>query len=213
MTSALYALQDISAGIEITASYLTDEELLQPHQARRAFILDAMGFHCLCDPCAGPPEGIKASDARVEQIRHFYTEWSKWTGDTVACNHNLRREIETYLALVRDESLPQYAGWAYNMLCHYHASNGQREGVITAARRFVDTAATMLGPKAAAQEPEAQWILHPTTNRCWAEMPEVRMASQRAVQDLTILRTRMIVIMTQEGSLKWDVAGDVSPSR
>ncbi|KAK3680889.1 hypothetical protein B0T22DRAFT_474324 [Podospora appendiculata] len=63
-TALLVAIRDITAGEEITISYI--EPL--PSQARKAKLLRTWGFTCTCSLCTSPPAEQAASDVRRATI-------------------------------------------------------------------------------------------------------------------------------------------------
>ncbi|CAK9045615.1 unnamed protein product [Durusdinium trenchii] len=51
LKKALIAIEEIPEGEEITVSYLSEEDLLEPRPQRRQRLMDGFGFECFCSRC------------------------------------------------------------------------------------------------------------------------------------------------------------------
>ncbi|GAA6030660.1 hypothetical protein JCM8097_006259 [Rhodosporidiobolus ruineniae] len=73
-STKLYALRDISAGEELTWTYLNVTYEFEGAEARKAEMFRVFEFECACDACAGvgmSEEERKASERRLLQLRRL----------------------------------------------------------------------------------------------------------------------------------------------
>lgn len=118
------AAKDISAGEEITISYIT---LGQTSSARKK-ALQLWGFECQCPLCTAPPDQVAASDARRNQVEQLRSEAiDAFQAGRAFQALRITRQILNLLP--QEELFPQYAEHYENMARIYFVLRDQENAV------------------------------------------------------------------------------------
>ncbi|KAJ4414707.1 SET domain-containing protein 5 [Gnomoniopsis sp. IMI 355080] len=128
LTHHTHAVRDISAGEELTLSYMNPFET---HAIRQQHILGSWGFQCTCQHCSMSEEGIRASDTRLYEIDELEAELGDFTSSKASV-----KMVERLLELYRLERLDAKVHGAYVLA----ALNYNLFGDAKNAKKFADLA-------------------------------------------------------------------------
>ncbi|KAI1344669.1 hypothetical protein F5Y15DRAFT_406 [Xylariaceae sp. FL0016] len=104
ITHTTVAIRDISAGEELSISYI---DLLLTHQERQ-MRLQSWGFNCSCAHCHASPSEIIASDTRLHRIARLKTDLGNFSDTLVSAETGAQ-----LVSLYQEEKLLTYLGNAY----------------------------------------------------------------------------------------------------
>ena len=196
MNVELVSHRGIGKGEEITASYLSIEDLTLPGATRRKLLEDTFGFDCDCEICS-PSDNLKvnrarrhreeASDHRMARYRRLFDQF----GPTAHDPEHLRywaftmsealTQINKAIVLLEEEHLLPEG--ALTAKVHVLMGWGRDRTARTVAKELHELHCLILGEEAALEEPLVKWMDDPTSCPSWKICIEVCLDCLRVLTD------------------------------
>ncbi|OCF77767.1 hypothetical protein I204_01768 [Kwoniella mangroviensis CBS 8886] len=183
----LYAYTDIPAHAEITCSYLSYEQLLEPSSIRRSILLIGFGFECICKGCNQSSIDILKSDNRLIELESLRNEWSnkniveycKIDDDVIKTLRKLNRSLKL---LEREEKFNQL-GEVYEKIFEVYAVHGSSDSSRLAANEALNHFKAIMGEKEATKTWVARQSVDPTLYPLWNKLGMIHSDSVTEHQD------------------------------
>lgn len=161
----VYALRNISAGDEITVSYLNGGV----SKERQELLLQNFQFRCACHVCSLPDKELKASDTRILRAKDLDNTIGNWNSARYSPAKVLA-DARKLLAIFREEGidddrLPNLY-WDVFQIVIMH---GDQARASEYARHYVDLKTLSEGPDSANVEKTRSYITQPATHKNFGE--------------------------------------------
>jgi len=161
----VYALRNISAGEEITLSYLDGGA----SKERQESLLQNFQFRCKCDLCSLPARELKASDARILRAKTLDNTIGNWDSARYSPKKILAN-ARNLLGIYREEGIDDdrlaNLYWDAFQVVIMH---GDQARASECARRYVDLKILSEGPDSANVEEVQPYISKPATQKNFGE--------------------------------------------
>ncbi|WWC95342.1 hypothetical protein V866_002204 [Kwoniella sp. B9012] len=183
----LYAYTDMPAHTEITCSYPSYEQLLEPSSIRRSILLDGFGFGCICKGCNQSSIDILKSDNRLIEFESLRNEWSNKNileyceidDDVIKTLRKLNRSLEL---LEREEKFNQL-GEVYEKIFEVYAVHGSSDSSKLAAKEALNHFKAIMGEKEATKTWVARQSVDPTLYPLWNKLGMIHEENVMEYQD------------------------------
>jgi len=162
---SVYALRNISAGDEITLSYLEGGA----SKERQESLLQNFQFRCKCDLCSLPARELKASDARILRAKALDNTIGNWDSARYSPKKvlaNVRKLLEIYREEGIDDDRLANLYWDAFQVVIMH---GDQARASECARHYVDLKVLSEGPDSANVEEVQPYISKPATHKNFGE--------------------------------------------
>lgn len=159
------ALRDISAGEEITASYVDEFDLLKSRWKRRQILRELHEFQCLCPACDADVVTGRQSDKNRKRIMDLLVRWESvrtTEGITaLAQEPAIVDEISDVVRLLKQEKVEIHLDYPIEILFQIHAAYGRRELARDTAKVLVQTLRRKAGRRRDKTWEEMKWARNP----------------------------------------------------
>lgn len=159
------ALRDITAGEEITASYVDEFDLLKSRDERRQILSNLHEFQCLCCACNADVKSCRASDKNRKRIMNLLVRWEAVRLakgiEVLAKEPTIINEISEVIGLLKKEKVEIHLDYPIEILFQIHAAHGRRELARETAKVLVQTLRRKAGRRQNKSWKEMQWARDP----------------------------------------------------
>lgn len=162
LTHFVHAARSISKDEEITISYSPP---LQPHEARRQYLLNAFHFNCTCSRCRNG----EASDKALEEIDALQSSLGDWeVGSTATV-----KQAETLIRIYKEEGLDGFLDTAYAYAALTYNAVGSVRGTKKYAKLTAEAVALKYGPSASDLVMWKELETNPHSHSSWRRRKQV----------------------------------------